>query len=129
MLERLIIEETSYITSNEIRIWIEDDRVHYSLDFLVLNRHVKDEISGVSPESLESMLSGIGIERWKKRHEPEFAFMDGVSWSVKLKKSGEKEIKRSGENEWPANWRRFLMTVKAVTGDLGNMDGEEDGDF
>jgi len=122
MLEYLEIEEFSFVSNDKIKIWVKDGKVHYSLYFLRNCKEVNDEISNCAPESLEKMLVALQITAWKKTYEPNMMYMDGTSWTVKYKECGGKEVKYSGENAWPRNWKAFLSIIKVITGDLGGLE-------
>ena len=122
MLEYIEVEQFASFSSDKVKIRIEDDKVYYSLDFMKSGKFVKDEIAECTPERFEEMLASIQIKNWKKHYEPDMIFLDGTDWTVKYKEKDGKLIKFSGENEWPRNWKHFLMAIKVVTGDLGELD-------
>ncbi len=123
MLDYLEIEEFSFISNDTVKIWIEDGKVHYSVDFMTKGKYVKDEIADCTPDKLEIMIAAINLNTWKKHYEPEgMMYLDGTSWTVKYKEDGEKVIKYTGENAWPQNWKNLLKVIKVITGDLGDLE-------
>ena len=122
MLEYLELEEFSFMSNDKVKIWVKDEKVHYSLDFMEDCKVIKDKISDCSPEWLGKRLDSLQMKTWEKRYEPSEMFMDGISWTVKYKECGEKVDKHSGENAWPKNWKMLLSIIKAITGDLGGLE-------
>ena len=123
MLDYLEIEEFSFISNDTVKIWIEDGKVHYSVDFMTKGKYLKDEIADCTPDKLEIMIAAIHIDTWKKHYEPVgVMYMDGTSWTVKYKVDGEKVTKYTGENAWPQNLKNLLKVIKVITGDLGELE-------
>lgn len=122
MLERLKISEYSFISDDKIKIWIQDDLVHYSVSIMEKGRSVKDKIADCSPEELSTMLEDAQIKNWKKQYMPEDLWMDGVEWSLEYKEAGEKAVRIKGSNAWPPEWEKLLEAVKKVAGNLGGME-------
>ena len=56
---------------------------------------------------VEKKLERLGIDRWKRRYQPELIVCDGESWEVKMVfADGSKKVCR-GENEYPDCWEDF----------------------
>ncbi|WP_210237246.1 hypothetical protein [Alteribacter natronophilus] len=59
-------------------------------------------------------LKTTGLFKWKSTYvEP--GVMDGTSWSVELIGDG-RNIRKSGQNKYPAGWNRFCDYIRRVTG-------------
>ena len=83
---------------------------------------IEDAVSAISPEEFAKSLERIDIISWDKKYEPiGYAVLDGESWDVKYKEVDGKVVKRSGENAFPKNWRKFLMLLKSVTHELAGI--------
>ena len=120
MLKKLSFKKITFFGSTEIKIWIKDDEVHYSKDYIGQGvEKTNDVVSLIKKDTFIKKLSAINIPLWKKKYEPEgFLVMDGESWTVKLESEDGKTIKCSGENDYPTDWKSFLKVLKDIVGDF-----------
>ena len=120
MFEYIKLNQMASFYSDEIKIWVVDNKVHYSVLSMKSGTNIEDAVSDYDIEKLNTAIEALCISSWQKHYEPDSVYMDGVSWDVKYKEEGQKAIKVSGENAWPKNWKNLLQLVKSVTGTIGD---------
>ncbi|MBR6381439.1 MAG: hypothetical protein IKS07_07195 [Lachnospiraceae bacterium] len=119
-LESVRLHIMSYLGGTDVRIWAEDGALWGEKEeFGVRNEFMEKTALSVSPEEFGQKLEAIDIPGWKKSYEQEgFLVMDGTSWEVTYCREEEKDVKRSGENEYPKNWKAFIRLLKKTAGDF-----------
>lgn len=119
MFEYLEVEIYKSMLRNKVKIWIEGDKVHYSLSIFVNNNiQVQDEISTVSVDTLNDLLVATGIGSWERHYDPIDMVFDGENWNIKYKLYGQKVTKIDGENAYPRGWRKLNRVIEQVTGEM-----------
>jgi len=121
MFESLTIETNIFWSSDRVKIWVKDGKLHYKVDVMMTKQEeIPDTVSDMPVEEFEAVIKSLGIDKWKKNYEPSGFILDGETWSVKYVCDG-KKYKSSGENAWPTEWKKLLKFVKSVTGEIGGM--------
>lgn len=123
MFEYIEIEACVFVKTDEIKIWVQDGKVHYKVDALMSKQiGIEDEIADIPVEQMFAKLESFHIQNWDERYTPNgYVVLDGEEWTVKYKREGEKVIKKTGENAWPKEWKGLLKLVKSITGEIGEM--------
>ena len=121
MIEKVVyIHDTARTLDQiEIEIWVKDGKLLYNKSNMpnMENMELNAE-SSLSVDEFEKKLAIIKIEEWDKRSEPpkDIVYLDGSNWTVKVKYEGRKEIKKTGENAYPANWNKFIKLMILTVG-------------
>lgn len=102
----------------EAAVWVQDNRLHYSIDSYYQRKLIDDEVSDITVEDFEKIIVKIGIDCWKELYTPpeEYAVNDGESWIVTYETDDGKNIVVNGENAYPDNWKNFIKLIKSITG-------------
>ena len=115
MFEKLIYNNSIGYDFYELKVWVEDEELHFSRKSSGYDLFDDDTISPISVKDFTDRLDRIDIPSWNKKYEDP-TVLDGESWDVTLETSEEK-IKKSGENAFPPGWNNFLRLMRFVTGD------------
>lgn len=103
--------------SKKIGIWIDDGKVHYSIEYFGDKAFdsFEDKVSDMTVSEFLKQIEKIGITEWEKHYEPsgDVVFLDGDNWTVKYE-DDEGKIKITGENAYPANWKEFEKLLEEV---------------
>ncbi len=120
MFKSLSYSIFAYLGTVDVKLWAKDNELHYSKDVMTRpDLKVKDGVSTMTLEAFEKKLQALKITEWKKSYEPQgVMFLDGESWTVVYEDTEHKKLKASGENAYPANWKRFLKLLRDVVGDF-----------
>lgn len=121
MLEYIKVSTYADVRGVDVKVWVEDDKLHYSVSSLETS--IKDNVSDMKCEDLENKLKKVNIPGWARNYEPKGYFvLDGISWTVKYKATDTKIIRSSGDNAWPREWALLLKVLRAVTGGIDYFD-------
>ena len=114
-------------TSVDVKIWLEDDKVHYTKRLWKPGYNNESDVSSMSVEEVSEKIENLRINKWHKRYQHEDRFIcDGEEWFVKYKDSSRKRTKViEGDNAYPENWKEFLIVLTEVVGDVSVEDDEE----
>ena len=124
MIERLTYEHrTARMCGGvDIEIWVKDGKLYYNKTPFIIDfesdNFAENAESAVTIEEFEKKLAKLNIEEWEKVSLPpkDIVYCDGSDWTVKVKYEGQKELKREGENAYPANWDKFIKLLRLTVG-------------
>ena len=115
MFEKLVYNNSIGYDFYELKVWVEDEELHFSRKSSGYDLFDDDTVSPISVKDFIDRLDRIDIPSWNKKYEDP-TVLDGESWDVTLETSEEK-IKKGGENAFPPGWNNFLILMRFVTGD------------
>ena len=119
MFESVEYESMAYLGFENVKVWVQDGELHYSKDVMRAEDNTDDAVSHMSVEEFSKRLDALGVRDWKEHYEPVGVMvLDGESWTVTYEDSDYKKYIKSGENEYPANWKKFLKLLSEVVGNL-----------
>lgn len=124
MIEKVIYKHDTarMLESIDIEIWVKDGKIYYNKKPFIISlegdNYAENAESTVTIEEFEKKLAALKIEEWEKISLPpkDIVYCDGSDWTVKVKYEGQKEIKREGENAYPANWNKFIKLLQLTVG-------------
>lgn len=120
MFKSLSYETFSFFGTTSMKLWAIENELHYSKNVMTRpDETVEDAVSSLTVEAFEKKLEGLRITEWKKSYKlKDLMVLDGESWTVICEDAEHKKMKYSGENAYPANWRKFLNLLEDVVGDV-----------
>lgn len=117
MLEYIKVTTYEGFFGIDVKVWVEDDAVHYSVKDIENGIEIKDKVSSIKCEELDAKLNKVNLKAWAKHYEPlDVIVLDGSTWSIKYKATDSKIIRTSGENAWPNEWYLLLKVLQSATG-------------
>ncbi len=119
MFESGKLEIMGYLGFANVKIWVQDEQLHYSKEGKRPDEYVTDEISPMPAEEFSQRIENLDIREWKNHYEPiGFVVMDGESWMVTYEDSDYKKFSSSGDNAYPVCWNKFIKLLSEVAGDI-----------
>ena len=115
MFENIEYETMAYLGFANVKVWVQDGELHYSKDVMRAEDNTDDAVSPMTVEEFSKRLDALGVKGWKEHYEPvDVMVLDGESWTVTYEDSDYKKYTKSGDNEDPANWKKFHMICRQV---------------
>ena len=120
------------IIGHEIKIWVEDGKLHYSksvhseemfrspekiesIEKMFDEMFIKDKISEMSVDEFSEKIANVNIPKWDERYVNP-CVLDGWQWYVKYETDEDGIVKKSGSNAKPRNWSSFRKVLAEVVG-------------
>ena len=120
MFNSISYDRMAYLGFSNVKIWVQDNELHYSKNVMLdPDKCTDDTVSDMTPDEFSKKLAILNITEWKKHYEPEDdIILDGVSWTVTYDDTDLKKKEYKGDNEYPANWKKFIKLLKEAVGDF-----------
>ncbi len=120
MFKSISYDRIAYLGFSKVKVWAQDNELHYSKDVMLdPYKCADDAISDMSPDEFSKKLDLLKITDWRRHYKPDGdIILDGVSWTVTYEDTDFKKKEYTGDNEYPANWKKFIKLLKEAVGEF-----------